>query len=66
MFDKMTETMKAKLDNGNGGYEWNCDAEDFYDALYALYQMALAGVISQKQWKKITDLVIFVIEVVVS
>lgn len=59
----MMETMKAKLDNGNGGYEWNCDAEDFYDALY---QMALAGVISQKQWKKITDFVTSVIEVVVS
>ena len=29
MFNKMVKVFKEKLDNGNGGYEWNCDAEVF-------------------------------------
>ena len=54
MFNKMVKVFKEKLDNGNGGYEWNCDAEDFYNAMY---EMALAGIITDAQWKLVTDFI---------
>lgn len=47
MFNQMMQVLKAKLDNGNGGYEWNTDAELFYDAMR---EMALADIIKPSQW----------------
>lgn len=47
MFNKMIKVLKVKLDNGNGGYEWNTDAELFYDAMR---EMALAGILTEEQW----------------
>lgn len=54
MFSKMLNTLKVKMDNGNGGYEWNCDAEDFYNAMR---EMALADIITRKQWDTVNDFV---------
>lgn len=54
MFDKMLNVLKLKMDNGMGGYEWNSDAESFYDAIW---EMAFAGVISAEQWKKVYEFV---------
>lgn len=50
MFNKMIKVFKEKLDNGNGGYEWNCDAFHFYNAMY---EFAAAGVITKQQWESI-------------
>lgn len=50
MFGKMIKVFKEKLDNGNGGYEWNCDAVVFYNAMY---ELAVAGVITPGQWEVI-------------
>ena len=47
MFNQMMQALKAKLDDGNGGYEWNCDAVAFYDAMR---EMALAGIVKPAQW----------------
>ena len=54
MFTKMMATLKAKLDNGNGGYAWNSDSETFYNAMY---EMAVEGIITENQWKKVCTLV---------
>lgn len=54
MFSKMIKVFKAKLDDGNGGYEWNCDAIDFYNAMY---EMAEAGVITNEQWNVVNKLI---------
>lgn len=52
MLYKMIKVLKAKLDDGNGGYEWNCDAEDFYNAMR---EMALAEIITAEQWHYINS-----------
>lgn len=54
MFNKMIKVLKEKLDNGNDGYEWNCDAEDFYDAMY---EMALAGILTDEQWNIVNSFI---------
>lgn len=54
MFNKMMQVLKAKMDNGNGGYEWNCDADDFYSAMH---EMACAEVISREQWEIVNKFV---------
>ena len=51
MFNKMFKVFKEKLNNGCGGFEWNCDAINFYNAMY---EMAVAGVITNQQWESIT------------
>lgn len=50
----MIRVFKEKLDNGNGGYEWNCDAIDFYNAMY---ELAVAGVITNEQWNVVNKIV---------
>ena len=57
MFNKMIKVFKEKLDNGNGGYEWNCDAIDFYNAMY---ELAAAGVITSEQWNVVNKIVAMV------
>lgn len=54
MFNKMIKVFKEKLDNGSGGYEWNCDAIDFYNAMY---ELAVAGVITSEQWNVVNKIV---------
>lgn len=54
MFNKMIKVFKEKLDNGNGGYEWNCDAEVFYNAMY---EMAVAGIITAEQWYAVNNFI---------
>lgn len=54
MFKKMMEALKAKLDDGQGGYAWNSDAEEFYDALH---KMACAEVITREQWDDVNKLI---------
>lgn len=54
MFNKMMDALKSMMDNGMGGYEWNSDAESFYDAIW---KMACAGVISGEKWNKVNEFV---------
>lgn len=54
MFNKMMNVLKVKMDNGNGGYAWNCDAEDFYNAMY---EMAIAKIITSEQWSKVNEFI---------
>ena len=46
MFAVMLRVLKLKMDDGNGAFEWNSEAESFYEAIR---EMALGGVISEAQ-----------------
>lgn len=54
MFAAMLRVLKVKMDGGNGVFEWNSEAESFYEAIR---EMALGGVISEAQWDTVVRFV---------
>lgn len=54
MFNKMFSVLLQKLYDGNEGYRWNSDAENFYSTMY---EMALAGIITDEQMAIVDEFV---------
>ena len=54
MFSIMMDVLKSTMDDGNGGYVWNSNAESVYSDLW---DMACAGDISWQQWNMVNEFV---------